>query len=172
MPGRGARGGRSGLLVWRQGYPGRWLRDWELLVSCGPKLARESKAGPGLAPAAPNPYTLPGIQCCTPGTLTADLALVSKMELVFFPLPGEGVPRVPRFFSRKKKKKFSSETVLAVFRKQELPKICGVCVVSFNYVCINMIWKGAYLWNQVMLFTLSQIVDGSLLGHRRIFFFF
>lgn len=34
-----------------------------------------------------------------------------------------------------------------------------------------MIWKGAYLWNQVMLFTLSQIVDGSLLGHRRIFFF-
>lgn len=50
-------------------------------------------------------------------------------------------------------------------------QLSGVCVVSFNYVCINMIWKGAYLWNQVMLFTLSQIVDGSLLGHRRIFFF-
>lgn len=29
-----------------------------------------------------------------------------------------------------------------------------------------------YLWNRVMLFTLSQIVDHSLLGYRRIFFFF
>lgn len=125
MPGRGARGGRSGLLVWRQGYPGRWLRDWELLVSCGPKLGRESKGGPGLAPAAPNPYTLPGIQCCTPGTLTADLALVSKLELVFFPLAGRGSSSGPSVVLEKKKK-FSSETVLAVFRKQELPKICGV----------------------------------------------